>query len=413
MVVLDDLSVETEIPIKKVTDMQVSWQMNEHMEFYIYGFLDYTDKNVIFRNYQGSAVRVVYKGDCLFAGAVTDTELRAEGNVYEIRIWGSSATKKLDQEIHSEMFQNVSITYQHMIRELVLEAGGQVICTVGNQALGKPRLCYEETVWQFAKRMANHFHSCIMPDTKTGGANFWFGIREGEKRTECSLLCEGIELKKRLDEGDFITSYQMRGTEDYDLGDSIWLDNAWRTIYKKEVRLERGEVIFSYGAARKEEIKTETYEQKKITGLCLKGSVERAEKEHVYIRLDIDKKPGEYAFMWRPETGTGLYAMPEPGAEAEIYFMEADEGSVTAIRCGKTKRAENDEKKLELPDGAKMILNDTGVRMQMEGRVDLLDNRIEIAAKQGIEISASGKIKLSSKILEIDSQNEIKAITDR
>jgi len=63
MVVLDDLSVETEIPIKKVTDMQVSWQMNEHMEFDIYGFLDYTDKNVIFRNYQGSAVRVVYKGD--------------------------------------------------------------------------------------------------------------------------------------------------------------------------------------------------------------------------------------------------------------------------------------------------------------------------------------------------------------
>lgn len=71
------------------------------------------------------------------------------------------------------------------------------------------------------------------------------------------------------------------------------------------------------------------------------------EREQVYVRLDIDDKTGVYPFPWYPETGNGLYAMPEKGSKAELYFVGADETVAIAVRCRDTYKCTSGEKRLE------------------------------------------------------------------
>lgn len=414
MTILENLLIETEVPLKQVEDFQFLWCLDEHADFRLKGVLDFNRSDSVHsRNYRDKTIKVRYQGEQLFCGVILKTRFHMERGVWYVELWAVSASVKLDVELHREMFQDVSLTYKQMMQQFVSSASGNVICTVGAEPLRKPLICYEETVWQYAKRMASHFHTHVIADINTGRPNFWFGLRRGDSIKEHGLYCEQIELEKPINGQRNRLSYKMRGGEDYLLCDRLWIEDGWHTIYEKRACLERGEVVFSYMAAEERSIDSAIQYQENITGLSLKGTVEKTKAEQVYISLDIDGKSGEYPFPWYPETGTGLYAMPETGAKAEIYFMGADEREVIAIRCRDTEKTECDEKKLELPDGAVMLMNASGIKLEKNNRMVLSDSKIDFSGDKAIEITASGKVKISGKIVEVNAVNEIKYVTER
>ena len=70
-----------------------------------------------------------------------------------------------------------------------------------------------------------------------------------------------------------------------------------------------------------------------MAGVSLRGTVEKREKESVYLKLDIDGADGKalHPYPWIPPTGNVMYCMPQEGTEAYLYFPEAEEGSAYAV----------------------------------------------------------------------------------
>ena len=70
-----------------------------------------------------------------------------------------------------------------------------------------------------------------------------------------------------------------------------------------------------------------------MAGVSLRGTVEKREKESVYLKLDMDGADGKalHPYPWIPPTGNVMYCMPQEGTEAYLYFPEAEEGSAYAV----------------------------------------------------------------------------------
>ena len=70
-----------------------------------------------------------------------------------------------------------------------------------------------------------------------------------------------------------------------------------------------------------------------MAGVSLRGTVEKREKESVYLKLDIDGADGKalHPYTWIPPTGNVMYCMPQEGTEAYLYFPEAEEESAYAV----------------------------------------------------------------------------------
>ena len=70
-----------------------------------------------------------------------------------------------------------------------------------------------------------------------------------------------------------------------------------------------------------------------MAGVSLRGTVEKREKESVYLKLDMDGADGKalHPYPWIPPTGNVMYCIPQEGTEAYLYFPEAEEGSAYAV----------------------------------------------------------------------------------
>lgn len=414
MIIIEDLTIESEIPIKEVRSLRFKWCINEHAFLHVEGILD-AKKEEMFLNksFIKTKILITFKNNTLFYGVIEETKLRVAGGVFAIIIQAVSASCMLDQKKHYEMFQDSSMTYKRMMQQVIKNASGNIICTIGDSAIEKPLLCFEETVWQYAIRMASHMNSYVTPDVITGKPSFWFGLRNGVQIKDDSMEFKEISITKNLHKkGNDKISYCFASRESYQLGDQLTLDSCGNTIYKKEAYLERGELLFLYWLARADTLKSEMYYQEKITGLSLQGSITKVDKEKVYIKLDIDGKTGTYPFQWYPETGTGLYAMPELGAKVELYFTGADEREAIAIRCRDMGDSGTDMKKMELPDEAKIIMKNDAITLEKKDRLSLSDSRINLSGEGEIHILASGKVRVNARILEVIAEDDINYSTN-
>ena len=414
MKVTDKLKVETEIPMKTVTDLQHQWQLDEHAVLKLKGFLQ-SEQAVsnTHINYKGTQLTIKYEEEIMFCGIVIETSTKVVGGTYQMEVEAVSATIYLDTDIENEMFQDISLTYKQMVRQMVTKKSGGLIGTIGENVIGKPLLCYKETIWQYVDRMASHFHSHVIADIRAGKPSIWFGLRKGKNIREHGLSYDQIKIKKAIKKGEKDQiSYLLSGDKNYQLCDKVYIEGEWRTIYEKKAYLRQGRVVFSYLLSNEECLYRDTKYQELIIGSSLSGEVEKVEKEQIYIRLDLDGKSGQYPFLWYPETGNTLYAMPEPGGKAELYLMGSDERMAIGVRCKSPKGEDNDEKRLELPDGAKVIMDPSMVSMKKRSEVGLADRDIAFIGDSVIEIISLGGIEIGAKIVEICAADTIKCSTE-
>lgn len=414
MKVTDQLKIETEIPLNAVNNFQFRWCLDQHAMFKLDGILQSEQADQFIRkNYKGTRLTIEYADEIVFCGIIKETIIKAEGRLYLIEAEAVSASSKLDNKVENEMFQDASLTYRQMICQMVSRNSGEMIGTIGEEAIKKPLLCYNETIWEYANRMSSHFHSHVIADIRTGRPAFWFGLRNGKSIQEHGLSCVQIKIQKALKKGEKDQSfYRLSGSGDYQLCDRILVEGEWQIIYEKVACLRQGEVLFSYLTAREEALYRETKYQEAITGLSLTGTVEKTENEQIYIRLDLDGKQGCYPFPWYPETGNVLYAMPELGAKAELYFMGADERTAIGIRCRDAESEDYDEKCLELPGGAGIIMNDSMIELEKSSKMNLADHKVDLSGNKAIEISASGNVKIEAKIVEVHASDTIDYTTE-
>ncbi len=413
------LSLETKLPFLTVLDFRMEWEINRHARFQITGIAKNHSSDAegsLKGGPIGLKLMLSETGEILFDGPVEKLEVIRESKAASIRAEARSASVMLDITPLKRVFQNPSQTYSGIAAAVAGEAGGKIICTTGNMAVGRPFICYQETAWQFTKRLASQIGSFIVADVVTGQPNLWFGMRRG-KETEVDLSSWGIRIRKDYADGSGRPRKYcfLESSKNLLLGDRILLRGRSYMIYRKEAYFQRGELNFRYALAEEETLRTRPCFNESITGLSLGGTVKETKGERFRLQFDIDKDSQGCFFPWKPETGNALYAMPETGASVEVYFPDHDEKNGIGIRCWEQspESRTHEDKYMKTPNKAVLKLAACGLEIQKSSQAAKIEDvSIHINGSQA-QLQAQGRVRLKAQRIALSSASEIRATTER
>lgn len=413
---MDNLKIETDIPIKHVERFWFSWKPYCHAALHLEGYMDrdapwnpgqsYNTRIKICLLEDGN-VKIIYHG------YIVQTEIKNTGKTSQIFLDAKSASCLLDRKIKSCSFQNIGKTYGEVVRETVQADSGQVIRNQkSDKGIGCPVIRYEETAWQFANRMAIRIGNYIIPDIETGNPNLWFGMRNGNEvealpETQCVIQMRCI--------GDDVgSSYKVEGRTFYKIGDRMKYLGQNVTIVEVEGRFEHGELTFTYILEDRTVHQPNCTEEHHPAGQGFWGVIKSVKDESVKIALDIDhgEETGDYFYPWYPETGNSLYAMPEVGERVLLYFGRAGELEGAVIHCLNLNSEEKrcyEDRAFYIKGGNTVDLTTKAICFSKGGdhTLSLDDGSISANTSSGLKITAEGKVRLKAKQIMIKTPEEL------
>lgn len=282
----------------------------------------------------------------LFRGVVQMVHVIKENSYYHIEAEAVSGTQKLDHEKKSRSFQDMHMTYRTVVETVLqdTEAAGVVFeAAEADVPIEKPLIQYEETDWEFIRRLASRLNIMLIPNFLTSNPVFYFGMKKGRqeavfdeekyrmKMDRLYYTSGGAETGKRR--GDYLY-YLVDSEENYDIGCRCVYKDLPLFICKKEAAMKKGQLNFTYCLGRVNLIRLEKYYNDKICGMTLPGVVLATEKELVKLHLYIDAQQDvntAYFYQWVPKTGNLMYCMPEVGSNVSLYMCDRDEQSAVII----------------------------------------------------------------------------------
>lgn len=441
-----ELRLKSELRIKKITDVEISVTKNNHGLMKVEGIIDgEEDKDRVLEDiisFNVGRTISLHRDEeeiPIFSGLVERVKLVRRDNIDYVEVEVVSGTILMDREKKKRSFQDVNKTYEDIVKEVVSEyKDGATICTVGlEEKIGVPLIQYNETDWEFLKRISSHFESVIVPEVTQSMPRVWFGFPSTINTVEVDKEEYSYgQSEDYFKMGGIFSDYEpedfryveVKGYDTFELGDFTVFDGQGYVLYERKGKMDRGELIFTYRFGAEGHRHEPRYYNEQISGMSLLGEVSKTDKETVGVKLDIDNgKGGEYLYDWRPETGNMMYCMPQVGTKVSLYFPGVDEREAIVVNCFRTngdscekmkdpsKRAFATEHNKELTlypkemgissgSGSSILISDEkGIDFNSKKSIRIIGSEINFSAPI-INIKASiGEINL----FKIDDNNEL------
>jgi hypothetical protein len=365
-------------------------------------------------------------GNTLFNGRVTKCSIRSKENVFILEIEAKSYSYFMDIKKKCRSFQDKALSYEELFTLIMKEYGDGYIYDDISKGKKIPAMLlqYDETDWEFVKRLASHFYGPIYQEVTAKAPVLRVGF-EGMKnlgKLENYNFCikkdiekyEKVEAlgNKELIEQDAI-SYEIESYENYELGsNAVYQDNKL-FMKEKQVVIEEGILIFHYKLTSKNGLAVEKLWNERITGLSLTGEVLNTDKDYVKVHLCIDEKQEEskakqlkYTTMYAATSHAGWYCMPEKGDIVNVYFPSKDEQeavSVNSIRENESdlEGIDTSTKLFRTADGKEIKFTTDAITItssnssnKSTGERDI--TYIELKEKEGIHIFSTKPVTIQS-----------------
>jgi len=341
--------------LKTLLDIQISIIPSEHGKMIITGYGDTSETlPSIQKKFFGQTAELIHEENPdkpIFSGIITKCQVIAEHELKLLEVTVLTGSYLLDTKRKSRSFQDISMTYEDVVRKVLQDTNGAGIFSVGKDIpIGSPIIQYLETDWEFIKRLASHFNSPIIADPTIPKANIWFGINEQGKNA--TFENENLHYKVGVSENYYIEDgmssgltpidfiyFTVKSMNDYNIGDNTEVNGTDLKICEKHACFERAILEFSYILGKPDLISRRIIYNEKITGMSLTGTVTETDAETVNIKLDIDGDNGsaDYPYHWTPTSGNLMYAMPRVGTQVSLLLPNEDE------RCAKATNSPRDE----------------------------------------------------------------------
>ncbi|WP_158604884.1 ribonuclease domain-containing protein [Anaerotruncus sp. 1XD42-93] len=432
-----NVRVDGAVSLSSVTDLELDIRPNHHGRVRITGIVpEDAAFSGVEASLEGTGLTVLAEDAPLFQGIITEAEISHRDGYYEARLTALSGSCQLDQEEHSRSFQDVSMTYADVVREVVKGTpGAAVICTEGkNHPIGRPLIQYRETDWAFCRRLASHFNSALVPECRNGKPWFWFGMREGGDPCTLPELEYRSHVSSRFYEmggrdagwrrSQFF-SYHVKDTANHRIGDIASFRGGNYLVCGQRARFERGELVFIYTLGQPALVGERTYYNEKITGMSLGGTVEKTDHEQVWLRLDIDGAGGKaaYPYDWAPATGSLMYCMPKVGTRVSLYIPGSDEREARAADSPRTNGAtcpdmgDFNQRYLTTEHGKRLYWFPEQMGLVGTGGKDtplhiLMDdvNCVLMESPLATRITAKGDVQLEAPVVVLSTPSELQTI---
>lgn len=350
-----DLTVEP-YKVEKILDVRIEQKINEHSTLYIKALLsDEIKDEYIKRCTQGSDVRLKAKSeeqsDVLFSGIVKDIQITVIQGSYYMELCAVSHSFLLDVEKKSRSFQNKQNTYTSLVNKIVSAYPDAMMSDVASQGktLGQLVVQYEETDWEFLKRLASHFNIGLVNDVHYDKIRCYFGVPTGVTHTIDVFnynikqdIGKYLKLSKNgiddVIESDF-TYYEIKSEEPVNIGDIVLFQGKKLYVYQINANMDKGELLFNLTLSTQKGMSQLFQMHHNIVGVSLDASISEIQNDRVKVSLKIDENSNvqeeqcffPYSTIYSSKDGSGWYCMPEMGDSVRIYFPDGIEEHSYAI----------------------------------------------------------------------------------
>ncbi len=437
--------------VEKLMDIKMEHKVNEHSTLYIKAMLSEEIKDNYVKNCrQGSDVSLCIKNsendDVLFCGIVKDIEVSVVKGSYYMELYAVSYSYLLDIEKKNRTFQDKQKTYDLLENQMMEKYEDAMIIDVVSQGreLGQLIVQYQETDWEFLKRLASHFNTGMVNDVHYNKIRCYFGVPNNGTHTIESFnfsvkrdMGKFLKLSQNgidgIAEGDFVY-YEIESEEPANIGDVVYFQGQKLYVCQVKACISRGVLLFYLTLTTKNGMSQLFQMHNKIVGVSLNAKIDEIENDRVKVSLQIDNEanhtPGKqcffpYSTIYSSKDGSGWYCMPEIGDSVRIYFPDGIEEHSYAIssvhdevdtdmQTGSGNNRSNDEysgqrdnpsikslrnqngKEIRLtPDGIYIIADGTTITLMDEGGVSVVsDKNIEFKSDQNIVISAEQDVSI-------------------
>ena len=373
----------------------------------------------------------------LFHGIVTDFSFTRDGYETILTLELKSGTVLMDLKPHFRVFQNEEALCTSIHQKIAgTYTGGRAACTEGEQDRTMGTLVqYQETDWEFLRRLAGRTGMYLVPDALTEGAGYTIGMPKGRKRT-----AETDRIQLRMDFSEYMeksrngmSSIQpsdlmelvLTGREIYQMGDLTsylgkdYLVSRIITVYKE------AECSHEYTFRTREALRVLPAWHKELTGCSFDAVISAVMKDKVQVEIKDDewkasdgKKWFLYSTVYSSPDGTGWYCMPEPGDSVRLYVPEKEEDSfiISAVHKETDSARQNpDYKSLKTKYGKEILFtpdsilmtNNQGMMVEMndsEGITITSDKDIVIQAKENLTVASGSE----SLLIAADDKVQVK-----
>lgn len=344
--------------VRHLLEAEVTQRLNEHGTLYVKAILPEEHKDrYVERCTELSGISLAYiqadeSESVLFQGLVRDIQVRNIGGIYYMEIRAVSYSYLLDIEKRTRTFQQKNMSYEMLMEQVAAgyERAGVADFASQGAAVGQLLVQYQETDWEFLRRLASHFHTGLVSDVYTPLPWIYFGIpirnRMALSDTEYLIRMDAAKFLQLTGSGvpdlmeyDFL-SYQVNCEQPVDIGDRI--DWNGRPLYVSESfgRVENG--IFSQllTLTSKNAMCQPQQGNNRIAGCSLNGQVKEIKNDQVKVSFDMDAAAGHspgtpcffpYSTIYSSKDGSGWYCMPELGDCVRVYFPDETEDHAYAV----------------------------------------------------------------------------------
>lgn len=420
--------------LERILELEFVKKINEHAKLYVKGVLkEGEEDSLIGKQWDAQAITLTEAGKTLFCGVATDVGVICENGVYYLEAEAVSLTVNLDRTQKKRSFQEKGRSYQSIVSEIAGEYGASVKCVAPGKQIENLLLEYQETDWEFLKRLASHSNSVLVPDPTGETPAFSFGLPTGKSYTEETGKADFSIRKKmsryrKLSQCEDI-SYQEADAVEYtirtefaalEIGDQVTIRG--QSLYVREVRLRLSGAVFlcTCSATSKSGISAAKASHPHLNGLTLDGKVLKAIDDTVKVHLSIDPAQDEgkaypfpYATGYSAEKHTGWYVMPEIGDTVQVVFPTEDENQAYAVQSARKEDTEKTKdpqvKYLRTPNGKEIKLDKeeilitakdevTFIRINEKTGVDVYtDKKVNVISGGNITVTSGDNISMSSK----------------
>lgn len=411
----------TGLKVKTILSVHISHESGEHGHMELTADMGESNLDIPIQQ-TGNGQKVVLSGKSngqktvLFSGVITNLTAQSMGKSCYVNLTARSWSYQMDIKKKSRSFQDTSNTYGALVSQIVGEySGAESKILFADVALGEIAVQYQETDWQFLKRILSALHVPLVCSEIRENLCVYAGVEQIPAKMK-TISVEGVwkdmdefaywnEVGESAADADAIC-YRIK----LDNGIPLYSDVVFRSRQLTAGKIEYltiGSTVYEFVTLRnKQGIRQKPIYPMQLVGTAFEGTVKDVQGENMKIHLRIDDEyPGDDCY-WFPfstpsasSDGSGWYCMPEIGDTVRVYFPSKKTGDVIAIsavnECPQSEDAPKDWMKDEETGP---IPKKQGKKVAMTAEIPVMrsidmSGRTFIGNMRTMEVSELGKMR--------------------
>ncbi len=430
---LHDINV-TGLPINEVLECEIESHIGEHSTLTLLAYTD--NEDVLYELPDCQEVTICLgKGEekrILFSGIVTNVQMSEQGQMKTVQIEAKSRSWLMDRTKYSRSIQNTKMTYRALAREVLdyyedpdsEEEQCDMICAGADQEIENLYIQYEETDWEFLKRVLSVIGLAVTPDSRQDKLKLYVGVPElAEAEVPYDVLAIDKDMEsyyllkangRDVRAADF-TRYQIISEHLLGLFETIFVQGQKLTVYSSRYIFKDQEMCGVYGLQNSQGLKRTASYPMHLIGVALTGKVAHVSGTKIQAALEIDKSHLERAVFWFPFStlsaspdGSGWYCMPEEGDDVRIYFPSKQENEALALSAvsnydvsqagGEDRMSDPNSRYLRTKAGQELALAPDHIKLSCGEKASSVmidtDGKVTVQAQTMVKIEAETSVSL-------------------